>query len=98
MKKNKSDEGGERRLLFLGQGDQKKVANGRGLAVQLREKRKQFKGRAGCAVEGQALGRLRWQGKKIIKGEGRPASVNREREACGRPCSLWFFPTGRGAP
>jgi len=36
------------------------------------------------------------EGKKIIKGEGRPASVNREREACGRPCSLWFFPTGRG--
>ena len=36
------------------------------------------------------------EGKKIIKGEGRPASVNREREACGRPCSLWFFSTGRG--
>ena len=36
------------------------------------------------------------EGKKIIKGEGRPASVNREREACGRPCSLSFFPTGRG--
>jgi hypothetical protein len=36
------------------------------------------------------------EGKKIIKGEGQPASVNREREACGRPCSLWFFPTGRG--
>jgi hypothetical protein len=31
------------------------------------------------------------EGKKKIKGEGRPASVNREREACGRPCSLWFF-------
>jgi hypothetical protein len=54
MKKNKSDEGGERRLLFLGQGDQKKCGpSGRGLAVQLREKRKKFKGRAGCAVEGE---------------------------------------------
>jgi hypothetical protein len=27
--------------------------SGRGLAVQLREKRKKFKGRAGCAVEGE---------------------------------------------
>ena len=34
--------------------------------------------------------------KKKIKGEGRPASVNREREACGRPCSLWFFLNGNG--
>ena len=38
------------------------------------------------------------EGKKKIKGEGRSASVNREREACGRPCSLWFFCSmGRGA-
>jgi len=36
------------------------------------------------------------EGKKKIKGEGRPASVNREREACGRPCSLWFFFNGKG--
>jgi hypothetical protein len=36
------------------------------------------------------------EGKKKIKGEGRPASVNREREACGRPCSLWFFAQWEG--
>jgi len=38
------------------------------------------------------------EGKKKIKGEGRPASVNREREACGRPCSLWFFQWEGGRP
>jgi hypothetical protein len=41
------------------------------------------------------------EGKKKIKGEGRPTSVNRERDACGRPCSLWFFAQwegGRAAP
>ena len=31
------------------------------------------------------------EGKQKIKVGGRPASVNREREACGRPCSLSFF-------
>ena len=31
------------------------------------------------------------EGKRKMKGEGRLASVNREKEACGRPCSLWFF-------
>jgi len=35
-------------------------------------------------------------GKKKIKGEGRPASVNREREACDRPCSFWFFAQWEG--
>jgi hypothetical protein len=40
-------------LCRLGEGEEKNVASGRGLAVQLREKRKKkFKGRAGCAVEG----------------------------------------------
>jgi len=48
----------------------KNVASGRGLAVQLREKRKKFKGRAGCAVEGQALGRLRWVGGGCLGSDG----------------------------
>jgi hypothetical protein len=46
------------------------MAGGRGLAVQLREKRKKFKGRAGCAVEGAE--------KKIQGGD-----VRGRREACG---------------
>jgi hypothetical protein len=36
------------------------------------------------------------EGKKKIKGEGRPTSVNRGREACGRPCSPWFFAPWEG--
>jgi len=36
------------------------------------------------------------EGKKKIKGKGQPASVNREREACGRPYSLWFFAQWEG--
>jgi hypothetical protein len=32
-----------------------------------------------------------WGEAENQSGGGRPASVNREREACGRPCSLSFF-------
>jgi hypothetical protein len=39
---------------------------------------------------GLCAGLLAVEGKKKIKGEGRPAYVNRGREACGRPYSLWF--------
>ena len=48
MKKNKSDEGGERRLLFLGQGDQKKMwpqREGAGCPVAGEEKKIQGEGR-----------------------------------------------------
>jgi hypothetical protein len=33
------------------------MASGRGLAVQLREQRRKFKGRAGCAVEKKIQGK-----------------------------------------
>jgi len=53
--------------------------------------------RFGFEREGAVGLLLAAEGKKKIKGEGRPASVNRGREACGRPCSLWFFRSlGRG--
>ena len=57
-------------LCRLSEGEEKNMAGGRGLAVQLREKRKKFKGRVGCAVEGAE--------KKIQGGD-----VRGRREACG---------------
>jgi len=44
-------------LCRLGEGEEKNVASGRGLAVQLREQRRKFKGRAGCAVEKKIQGK-----------------------------------------
>ena len=46
------------------------------------------KGAAERQGRGLCAGLLAVERKKKIKGEGRPAYVNKGREACGRPCYL----------